>query len=131
MGTSADIRTEIVTRWLEGRGRVSSDVTWRLAGFLVVPIADLLDEFDVVPPVKRHGSIDQCVEEHSQGPAVHLETMGTQHIQYETLQVKAAFFYLSTTRGSKVPSKWILQTVEENVITLLSLRIIWNIYVFY
>lgn len=41
-------------------------------GFAVVSGADLLDQVLVVLSVKRHGSMNQCVQQDAQRPAVHL-----------------------------------------------------------
>lgn len=51
----------------------SSSSTWGLSGLFVLAVANLANEVLVVSPIKRHGSIDQGIQQHPEGPAVHLE----------------------------------------------------------
>lgn len=54
--------------WISKLGPLTRGVVW----FSVVSCADLLDQRLVVEPVERHGAVDQCVQQHTQGPGVHL-----------------------------------------------------------
>lgn len=51
----------------------SSSSTWGLSGLFVLAVANLANEVLVVSPIKRHSSIDQGIQQHPKGPAVHLE----------------------------------------------------------
>lgn len=52
----------------------SKSLTGWFGGFVVVSGADLLDQILVVLSVKRHGSMNQGVQEDAQRPAVHLRS---------------------------------------------------------
>lgn len=49
-------------------------LTRGLAGFAVVAGADLLDQHLVVESIKRHGAVNQRVQQHAERPGVHLRS---------------------------------------------------------
>lgn len=47
-------------------------LTRGVVGFAIVSSADLLDQSFVVVSIKRHISMNQCVQKHAERPGVHL-----------------------------------------------------------